>query len=310
MVSPRLEGALAPKVEPLREIPGLRRKEKERTWKDEVRERVRDRRRHRGTVKDEDEPAPAVAPPPSRSVPTPDPPVAAKPEPEPAPESPRAPEPARQAPRLEIAGLEAEEPAAALPLRPLDLRTHVETAAPVEVSHEDEVNEIDEPQPRRFDILDMPSEPTPRPQEPAALAGAPVERPARFGERLQAGALDLALLLGLWGVVVYFAGRAAHVPVAGLRPAWPYLAAYLAFLGLFYAVYFTGTTGQTVGKLARGLRVVDVGGRPPGYLRALVRAALAVPGIVLAGAALVPMFFDPARRAFHDRLLKTRVVKG
>src|SRR6185295_16860583 len=35
-----------PRPEPLREIPGL--KKRERTWKDEVRERVRDRKRNRG----------------------------------------------------------------------------------------------------------------------------------------------------------------------------------------------------------------------------------------------------------------------
>ena len=46
---PVTEGALAPdpaRAEPLREIPGLRKRE--RTWKDEVRERVRERRKFRG----------------------------------------------------------------------------------------------------------------------------------------------------------------------------------------------------------------------------------------------------------------------
>ena len=89
-----------------------------------------------------------------------------------------------------------------------------------------------------------------------------------------------------------------------------YLVGYLAFLGLIYAGYFTGTTGQTLGKIATGLRVVDVGGRPPGYLRAFTRAALGTVGVLLAGAGLVPMFLDPARRALHDRLLRTRVIKG
>ena len=92
----------------------------------------------------------------------------------------------------------------------------------------------------------------------------PVERPAYSGERARAAALDLALLTVLWAIVVYFASRAAHVELMGLRPAWPYLAGYLAFLGLSYAGYFTGTTGQTLGKIAVGLRVVDAGGRPPG----------------------------------------------
>jgi uncharacterized RDD family membrane protein YckC len=146
-----------------------------------------------------------------------------------------------------------------------------------------------------------------------AEAAAPpkaVERPAYAGERAQAAMLDLALLGTMWALVVYFASRAAHVELLGLRPAWPYLAAYLGFLGLTYAAYFTGTTGQTLGKIALGLRVVDAGGRPPGYVRAFLRAALGSAGVLLAGAALVPVFLDPARRALHDRLARTRVVKG
>jgi uncharacterized RDD family membrane protein YckC len=138
----------------------------------------------------------------------------------------------------------------------------------------------------------------------------PLERPAYSGERARAAAVDLALLAPLWAVVVYFASRAAHVGLLGLRPTWMYLVGYLAFLGLIYAGYFTGTTGQTLGKIATGLRVVDAGGRPPGYLRAFARAALGTLGVLLAGVGLVPMFLDPARRTLHDRLSRTRVVKG
>ena len=81
-------------------------------------------------------------------------------------------------------------------------------------------------------------------------------------------------------------------------------------MALFYAGYFTGTTGQTPGKLMTGLRVVGTTGRPPTYLKAMARASLGLVGIVLAGATLVPMAFDPARRALHDRLFRTRVVRG
>jgi uncharacterized RDD family membrane protein YckC len=98
--------------------------------------------------------------------------------------------------------------------------------------------------------------------------------------------------------------------VTGLLPSWPGLALYLGLLALFYAAYFTGTTGQTPGKLMTGLRVVGTSGRPPSYGRAMARALLGLAGIVLAGASLVPMAFDPARRTLHDRLLRTRVVRG
>jgi uncharacterized RDD family membrane protein YckC len=137
---------------------------------------------------------------------------------------------------------------------------------------------------------------------------APLESPAPWGERAQAALFDLGILAALWGIVVYFASRAAG-SVAALRPVWPPLAGYLAFLGLLYAVYFTGTCGRTIGKIVCGLRVVDVAGRAPGYGIAFVRTVLGTIGIVAGMVALIPIFFDPARRALHDRILRTRVVK-
>jgi len=280
LTAPPVEGALAPdplagrpKVEPLREIPGLRKRE--RTWKDEVRERVRHRRQERS----------------GGELPLfPD-----EPELEPLPEAgdddPRKAEPPAQPHR-----------AAELAEAPLDL--------PLRASGEAELELLEpgagEPEPPPHRVWGGEDE------EPAAAspAGRPVERPARPVERMQAAILDLGLLLGLEAVVVYFASRAAHVDIGGLRPVWPWLAAYLSGLGLVYAAYFTGVTGQTLGKLALGLRVVDTAGQPPGALRALARVLLAALGISLACVGLLPILFDPARRALHDRLLRTRVVKG
>jgi len=306
-VAPLTEGALAPdpaarpRPEPLREIPGL--KKRERTWKDEVRERVRDRKRKRGDgdlplfrdgedVEGDDPEAmteePAVSEPP-----------------QPAP--PRTPLAFMDTHPVEV----EDEDAADLPLRPaeLPLRAPASASDPAPELRLAAAGEpagvrtrTPEPTMESADEWTLGAEP--------ADAARPVERPAYSGERARAAALDVALLTVLWAIVVYFAGRAAHVELAGLRPAWPYLAGYLAFLGLTYAGYFTGTTGQTLGKIAVGLRVVDAGGRPPGYLRAFVRAALGSVGVLAAGAGLIPMLVDPARRALHDRVLRTRVVKG
>jgi uncharacterized RDD family membrane protein YckC len=155
------------------------------------------------------------------------------------------------------------------------------------------------------------SEPEPQVELPPLLAEAPpLERPALAVERAQAAAVDALLFGALSVVVLYFTGRAARVDVTALAPGWPGLALFLGLLLLFYAGYFTGTTGQTPGKLMTGLRVVGTSGRPPSYLRAMARALLGVFGVALAGLFLVPMAFDPARRALHDRLFRTRVVRG
>jgi uncharacterized RDD family membrane protein YckC len=136
-----------------------------------------------------------------------------------------------------------------------------------------------------------------------------VERPAQPGERIQAAAVDALVLMALWIGTLYCSARVAHVSLVGLVPSWPYLVSYLLFLGAVYAAYFTGMTGQTLGKMALRLYVVDASGRPPGHLRAFARVALGGLGVILAGASVIPMFFDPARRGLHDRLLRTRVIK-
>ena len=98
---------------------------------------------------------------------------------------------------------------------------------------------------------------------------------------------------------------------SGYSPFAPGTAGSLVgLLALFYAAYFTGTTGQTPGKLMTGLRVVGASGRPPSYGRAMLRALVGTLGIALVGAVLVPMAFDPARRTLHDRLFRTRVVRS
>ena len=288
-----VEGSLAPdpqltppartKGEPMREIPGL--KKKERTWKDEVRERVRDRRQRRSAPGDlplfrDEEAAPEAEPL--------------------APEA-ADPEPAGRA------GLAVDD----LPLRPFEPAIAPARPAPAPPR----TVALPPPRPaappaRELDTLDDDAEEE-WPAEPAARPEAmrPVERPARFVERVGAAAVDAALLVGLFAVVIYFASRAAQVTVPALLPAWPFLAGYLAFLGLIYAGYFTGTTGQTLGKIVAGLRVVDAAGHPPGFLKALARAGLGSVGVGLAGLGAAPMLLDPAGRGLHDRLLKTRVVK-
>jgi uncharacterized RDD family membrane protein YckC len=289
-----VEGALAPdpqltpparnKGEPLREIPGL--KKRERTWKDEVKDRVRDRRQRRSgstdlpLFREEDEPSLA--------------------EPEPEAEEPRS--------GIRDLGSAPDLPADDLPLRPVEAPiAPSRPAAPIAASRPQPPLTRRTPEP----ALDEEAAEEEWPLEPALRPEAlrPVERPARVVERMGAAAIDVALLAVLFGVVVYFASRAAQVAVPRLLPSWPFLAAYLAFLGLAYAAYFTGTTGQTLGKIAAGLRVVDAAGHPPGFLKALVRAALGALGIAAAGLGAVPMFLDPAARGLHDRLLKTRVVK-
>jgi uncharacterized RDD family membrane protein YckC len=281
-LSAPVEGALAAEPaptpnprdpQPLREIPGLRKRE--RTWKDEVRERVRERRERR-----------------SGELPLFD---AAEPEPD--------------APAGDTDEELAREPAAAARIEPPDAEERVAGLADAPAASVGP-HELGEPEADDLPLRPSPlADATARVETPPSADVTPVERPALPVERLMAGLVDLAILGGMWAAVVYFSSRVAGVPLSGLRTAWPWLAAYLGALGLLYAGYFTGTTGQTLGKMAHRLHVLHVSGGPPGHGRAVARALVGSLGVLLGGGGLLPMLFDPARRALHDRLLHTRVVR-
>jgi uncharacterized RDD family membrane protein YckC len=298
---------------PLRQIPGLPRKE--RTWKDEVRERVAARRRRRAsgmqrTLGDlEIEPAPLGPAPVAGQR------LVREPEPEPAPARSVAEEPAPSEPELEYSlgddtiPFDAEPPLEVAPPRP-----RIEPApARSPLDELPTPSEAPEPvtRPSADDLYDAAEEDSDWEVElgTPARSASDVERPASINERVAAASLDGALLSVLAGVVLYFASRAAQAPVSSLSPSWPWLTGYLSFLGLVYAACFTGITGQTPGKMWTGLRVVSRSGDAPGIAIALLRAATASAGILLACIGLVPMFLDPARRGLHDRIFGTRVIR-
>jgi uncharacterized RDD family membrane protein YckC len=130
-----------------------------------------------------------------------------------------------------------------------------------------------------------------------------------LGARVRAGAIDAVLLLGVDAVVLWLTLR-----VAGVRPdEWRLLplVSLLGFLFLLdtaYLVTFTAASGQTIGKMLSGVRVVygEHGRVPFGHavLRSVVVLACAIPF----GLGLLPLFLDGARRGLHDRLAGTRVV--
>jgi uncharacterized RDD family membrane protein YckC len=321
----RVEGALATdprlatpparprsRVEPLRDIPALRKRE--RTWRDEVQERVRSRRQKRADAGlplfDTPEPpsaeaataAASVAPPPAEPA-VPERPAVHVETPAVGGSLPSAParEPDLVSTRLseaELADLPLQAPAA-----PELEALHREVAA-VARGRRGAMPSLDDEVLLGEGVLEGEVR-----LEPPSAEPTPVERPARAGERARAAAVDALLFAALAAIVVYFTGRAARVEIPALVSSWPGLAAYLGLLALFYAGYFTGTTGQTPGKLAIGLRVVGAAGRPPGYLRAMTRALVGLLGTALVGLGLLPMAFDPAARALHDRLFRTRVVR-
>jgi uncharacterized RDD family membrane protein YckC len=132
--------------------------------------------------------------------------------------------------------------------------------------------------------------------------------PGGAAARLGAAFIDHAILLAIDAGVVYFTLRMASLPASEwhLLPAVP----LLAFLGLVKFAYFcafTAVGGQTIGKMALGIRVVTDDNAPVDGACALRRTLAGVAALAF-GLGFIPALFSAERRAFHDRVAHTRVI--
>jgi len=151
------------------------------------------------------------------------------------------------------------------------------------------------------------------PETPAARAPTPRSITGRVGgpvARAIAGLLDLSILLGLDGAVLYFTLRVCRLSFAdaAILPIAPLVAFFLLLDGA-YLVAFTAVGGQTIGKMAASLKVVGEDGTRVLPSQAAMRAVGYLASVLPAGLGFVPGFFGPSRRALHDRLANTWVVR-
>ena len=142
-----------------------------------------------------------------------------------------------------------------------------------------------------------------------------VETSASTGEvggaraRLAAAALDQLLLVAIDLTVVYFALRMVTLSMADwqLLPMAP-LVAFLLLLKVAYFSAFTAVGGQTIGKMAAGVRVVTDEGEPVDGARALRRTLAGLVSTAVFGLGFLPALVGSDRRTLHDRVAGTRVV--
>lgn len=140
-------------------------------------------------------------------------------------------------------------------------------------------------------------------------AGAITGDPSRPGARLIAAAIDHAILLGIDLGVVYFTVRMAGLSMSewNVLPLVPMLT-FLALLKIAYFYAFTAVGGQTIGKMAVGICVIAEDGTAVDAARAMRRTSAGVLSFLLLGLGFVPALLGH-RRALHDRLAGTRVVR-
>ena len=133
-----------------------------------------------------------------------------------------------------------------------------------------------------------------------------VSGPAR---RLTAAAVDHLILLSIDAVVIYFTFQIAGLPFSSWQsiPMLP-LALFLLLVKGSYFCVFTALGGQTVGKMATGIRVVGENDRDVEPARALQRTIASLASVATVGIGFAPVLFAGDRRALHDRVAGTRVI--
>jgi uncharacterized RDD family membrane protein YckC len=141
------------------------------------------------------------------------------------------------------------------------------------------------------------SEPLPSPAAPPVLRGC-------------AAALDLALLLAIDVLVLYFTLRMCGLTTAeiGMLPTVP-LAAFFVLVNGGYLAAFTAAGGQTIGKMAFGLKVVGHADLPVSGGLAVLRALGCLVSVASLGLGFLPALVAEGGRAIEDRLADTRVIR-
>jgi uncharacterized RDD family membrane protein YckC len=145
---------------------------------------------------------------------------------------------------------------------------------------------------------------TPAPAESGLAA-------AGIGARFLAAAIDVAVLAAVDLAVVYFTLQICGLTVDefAIVPKVPLMAFLLVLNGGYFVAFTAG--GQTLGKMATGIRVVP--NEPSGSVdlpHSIVRTAIWTVLAIPAGLGLLTALLTRDRRALHDRCAGTRVVRA
>jgi uncharacterized RDD family membrane protein YckC len=167
--------------------------------------------------------------------------------------------------------------------------------------------------------LDTPRIPVRASLSPSAAAEIPEQEAetdqavAPVVPRVLAAVVDILILGSIGSLVLYLTLKVCGLQFARVAaiPPVPFVAFLLMIAG-GYLTLFTAAGGQTIGKMAAGIRVVSTDAEqsrvPLGH--AVVRAAAYLASALPAGLGFVPALLGGDRRALHDRIADTRVVKA
>lgn len=172
--------------------------------------------------------------------------------------------------------------------------------------------ELDTP----FTALDETDLSDPIVEEPVATPVASATEPfasdlASPGERILAGLIDLGIVSLMLLTLLYLTSQVGGHSVRLLPSrAMAALGVISTLMTFGYYLFFWGVSGQTLGKLLTGSRVVGDTGRPLGLKRAVARIFGFLLSALPLGAGFIGLWSDHQRRGWHDRLASSKVVRA
>jgi uncharacterized RDD family membrane protein YckC len=111
--------------------------------------------------------------------------------------------------------------------------------------------------------------------------------------------------------VIFIAALPFLYLVGNAETGWRHFAFQLYLLGVLFAYFSTFwlRSGQTLAMKTWRIRLIDRAGGTISLRQAALRFALALVGLMLAGAGFWWALFDRDRQFLHDRLARTRLVR-
>lgn len=150
---------------------------------------------------------------------------------------------------------------------------------------------------------------------PAAeiLSGEPGVAPLREGKlillsRTLSGLIDLILIVLCTGAFILAADYFGGIVMLDSMSLLDYSALFLLTF-LLYSIFFLAASGQTIGMMITGLRVVGRDKERPSFRRLLGRCLGYLLSLLALGTGLLWSLFDGESLCFHDRVSLTRVVR-
>jgi uncharacterized RDD family membrane protein YckC len=220
-------------------------------------------------------------------------------------------------PLFRAGGVEEDAPLVAMPAAPrAPMAVRKSSLAPPRATRHQEEPELDLEMPGEEGVHADHSGGSPRlPGATAATAVADgLPQTASAGSRVLAALIDLVLLASIDAGVLYLTLRLSGVAFSeiAMLPVVPF-ASFLAILNGGYLVIFTVAGGQTIGKMAAGIKTVNddesaATDRVP-LAQAVIRAVAVLVTVAPAGLGFLPALVGADRRALHDRIAGTRVVR-